>query len=40
MSYDDFLADDKTIDAIVRNFEIVGEVAARMPEEFKIAIPK
>jgi uncharacterized protein with HEPN domain len=35
MSYDDFLADDKTIDAVVRNFEIIGEAANRVSEEFK-----
>jgi len=25
MSYDDFMQDSKTIDAVVRNFEIIGE---------------
>ena len=25
MSYDDFIGDDKTVDAVVRNFEIIGE---------------
>ncbi|MGI8635667.1 MAG: HepT-like ribonuclease domain-containing protein [Segetibacter sp.] len=39
-TYDDFLADDKTIDAVVRNFEIIGEAAARMSEEFKITYPE
>lgn len=27
MSFDDFKEDRKTIDAVVRNFEIIGEVA-------------
>lgn len=35
MSFDDFISDDKTIDAVVRNFEIIGEAANRVPEDFK-----
>jgi uncharacterized protein with HEPN domain len=34
-----FLADDKTIDAVVRNLEIIGEAARRMPVEFVTAHP-
>ena len=30
-----FLADEKTIDAVVRNLEIIGEVAKQLPAEFK-----
>jgi hypothetical protein len=30
-----FLADEKTIDAVVRNLEIVGEAAKQLPAEFK-----
>jgi uncharacterized protein with HEPN domain len=30
---DAFVADDKTIDAVVRNLEIIGEAAHRMPAE-------
>lgn len=30
-----FLADDKTIDAVVRNLEIIGEAVKQMPVEFK-----
>jgi uncharacterized protein with HEPN domain len=37
--YTDFLEDEKTVDAVVRNFEIVGEAAARIPKEFKIEHP-
>lgn len=40
MSFDDFLADDKTVDAVVRNFEIIGEAANRVPEEFKTDHPE
>jgi uncharacterized protein with HEPN domain len=30
-----FLSDDKTLDAVIRNFEIMGEAAGRIDEEFK-----
>jgi len=40
MSFDDFIADDKTIDAVVRNFEIIGEAANRVPEDFKSEHPE
>jgi uncharacterized protein with HEPN domain len=35
LSFQDFLADSKTIDAVVRNFEIIGEAANRLAEDFK-----
>lgn len=35
MSFNDFSRDAKTIDAVIRNFEIIGEAANRLPEEFK-----
>ena len=35
MSFDQFLCDGKTIDAVIRNFEIIGEAANRLSEEFK-----
>lgn len=40
MSYDDFISDDKTIDAVVRNFEIIGEAANRVPEDYKLEHPE
>ncbi|MBN8673728.1 MAG: DUF86 domain-containing protein [Chitinophagales bacterium] len=40
MSFDDFTADDKTIDAVVRNFEIIGEAANRVPPDFKSDYPQ
>ncbi len=30
-----FLEDDKTQDAVIRNFEIIGEAVHRIPDEFK-----
>ena len=33
---DKFLSDDKTADAVVRNFEIIGEAANRIDPDFKL----
>lgn len=30
-----FRRDDKTVDSVVRNLEIIGEAANRLPEDFK-----
>jgi len=35
MSYEDFLKDDKTKDAVERNFEIIGEAVKHLSEEFR-----
>ncbi|HWZ15244.1 MAG TPA: DUF86 domain-containing protein [Mucilaginibacter sp.] len=35
LTYDEFIADGKTIDAVIRNFEIIGEAANRLPDELK-----
>ena len=35
----EFLQDEKTFDAIIRNFEIIGEAASRLPEDFKDRFP-
>lgn len=32
---DDFLRDEKTADAVIRNFEIIGEAANRLTDDFK-----
>jgi len=34
-SFDDFKKDEKTVDAIVRNLEIIGEAAKNIPKEIK-----
>ena len=36
MDYDSFVNDDKTIDAVVRNFEVIGEAANRIDPDFRI----
>jgi len=35
LSSEAFSKDQKTIDAVVRNFEIIGEAANRLPDDFK-----
>ncbi len=35
MNFDNFRKDDKAIDAVVRNFELIGEAANRIPEKVK-----
>jgi uncharacterized protein with HEPN domain len=35
MTFEEFTRDGKTIDAVVRNFQIIGEAANRLPVEFK-----
>ena len=33
--HDHFVQDEKTIDSVVRNFEIIGEAAGKLPLDFK-----
>lgn len=40
MSFEQFTNDSKTLDAVIRNFEIIGEAVNRLPEEFKEKHPK
>jgi uncharacterized protein with HEPN domain len=35
LTFEQFIAGEKTVDAVVRNFEIIGEAANRFPEDFK-----
>jgi uncharacterized protein with HEPN domain len=39
LTYNDFINDAKTTDAVIRNFEVIGEAANRLPEEFKNRYP-
>ncbi len=34
ITQDTFQEDEKTSDAVVRNFEVIGEAAGRLPEDF------
>lgn len=39
LSFEMFIEDSKTLDAVIRNFEIIGEAANRLPEEYKDKYP-
>lgn len=39
LSFDEFSKDSKTIDAVVRNFEILGEAAKHIPDEARKKYP-
>lgn len=34
-TFESFMSDSKTLDAVIRNFEIIGEAANRLPDDFK-----
>ncbi|MCF8347023.1 MAG: DUF86 domain-containing protein [Bacteroidales bacterium] len=40
LDYDSFALDDKTIDAVVRNFEIIGEAANSFDSDIKEKFPE
>ncbi len=39
LSFEEFITNSLVIDAVIRNFEIIGEAANRLPEEFKEKYP-
>ena len=40
MTFEEFEKDNKTADAVIRNFEIIGEAANRLDEEYKSLNPE
>jgi uncharacterized protein with HEPN domain len=40
MSYDAFAADERTRDAVIRNIEIIGEAAGKLPKEVTARAPQ
>ncbi len=39
ITFEDFINDDKTKDAVERNFEIIGEAVKNLPEEYRNKYP-
>jgi len=39
LSLDNFISDSKTVDAVARNFEIIGEAASRLPDAYRANYP-
>ena len=39
MTFEDFEADERTVDAVIRNIGIIGEAANHVPEEIQEAYP-
>jgi uncharacterized protein with HEPN domain len=37
LNFEQFISDSKTVDAVIRNFEIIGEAANRLPEAIKVS---
>jgi uncharacterized protein with HEPN domain len=40
LDHDTFIKDDKTIDSVVRNLEIIGEAANRLTDDFRVQHPE
>ena len=39
MTYDDFVNDEKTLDAVLRNFEVIGEAVKGIPDNIRLRYP-
>ena len=40
LSFDTFIKDEKTVDAVVKNFSVIGEAVKNFPKEIKIKYPQ
>lgn len=40
LSFEDFAQDEKTVDAVVRNLEILGEAVKQVPDSLRLEYPQ
>jgi uncharacterized protein with HEPN domain len=40
LTYEEFAMDKRTVDATIRNFEVIGEAAKHIPEKVRIEYPQ
>ena len=40
LSKEEFRADERTVDAVVRNLEVIGEAAKKIPEKIRESVPE
>jgi uncharacterized protein with HEPN domain len=40
MKLEDFIGDDKTVSAVIRKFEVIGEATKQVPDEVRVKYPE
>lgn len=40
MTFEEFAADDRTVDAVIRNFLVIGEATRHVPDHVRKSVPR